>query len=200
MINIKKILIVIFIIFNITPAFTQVWVETTKIYTPKDNTAFPFAWWGSSRQNIYAWVGGTLTVPVTNIWPIPFQWGQFQIYDLKPQFDNTIVGSDGLTDRQRFAQAKWMDIGGILLITGAGSLEISFRATGSTSTVPYQEQSLSWSSQGGSRSVSFDTVPLTNGTIEVMFKPKNYPDTGGPFVSNGSSDVGWNLKIKKFGL
>lgn len=178
----------------------QGWVGTTKVFTPADNTAFPFAFWGSVAQNLYCWVGGTGSAPTINRWPTPFQWGQFQLYDLKPQFDNTVVGTDGLTDRQRFAQAKWMDIGGLLVITGAGSIEMSFRIPGSTSVIPYSQQALSWTGSGGNRSVSFDTVPISNGMVEMMVKTKNYPDNGGPFLPWNGSDIGWNLKIKKFGL
>lgn len=176
------------------------WVETTKTYTPSDNTAFPFAFWGSVAQNLYCWIGGTGSAPVIHPWPAPFIWGQFQVYDLKPQFDDVAIGPDGLTDRARFAQAKWMDLGGIHIITGAGSLEMSFRAPGSNAVIPYNQQALSWSSNGGNRSVSYDTLPLSDGCVEMMAKQKNHPDYGGVFMPWNGSDVGWNLKIKKFGL
>lgn len=180
------------------------WVKTTDIYTNCDNSEFPFALFGNSAAGQFGWVGGSPASFTFVPWVNPgFQSGVFREYDFKPQFDDNVVGLDGLTDRARFARAKWMDLGGILIETGAGELQIAFRAPGSN-FIPnpnwYQQQCLEASPQGGQRMVSYDTVPLLNGCCEIAFTLKNYPDNGQTPGGGSANAIGWNLKIKKFGF
>lgn len=158
---------------------------------------------GNSSVGLFGWYGGSPSSPIYVPWNPPFQNHTFQIYDLKPQFDDIDIGDDGLTDRQRFAKAKWMDIGGIIFQTNASEFQAAFRAVGST-TIPtpdwYQEQSLSWEIGGGQRMIAYDTIPLIDGCVEAAFTMKNYPDNGQVPGIGSANSVGWNLKIKKFGF
>lgn len=178
------------------------WVRSTAIYTNQDNSEYPFALFGNSSNGLFGWYSGSPAAPVYNAWNPPFQNGVFQVYDFKPQFDDLIVGDDGLTDRGRFAQAKWMMLGGLLFETNAAEIQIAFRAPGTT-FIPtpgwYEQQALSWEAGGGQRMVSYDLVPLVNGCCEIAFTMKNYPNDGGVPGIGSPNAAGWNLKIKAFG-
>lgn len=119
-------------------------------------------------------------------WP-NFQWGQF--YDA----DVTWFGLP--------ADTIAIDIGGILIITGAASLTLAFRAPGDNKVLDwsyYQEQTFSPFASGGDRSVAYDHIPIVGGIFQFAAMAKNYPDDGGHPGIGTPNAVGWNLKIKKY--
>ena len=146
------------------------WVSSTQVYVNSYGSLYPLILFGSTVD------------PSSEYIPTSFQWGTWNTIDLTPY---------GVT-----ADAVWADIGGIALITGGGELEILCRGLGSTDS-SYDEQGLSWSSQGGDRSVLFDTVPLANGMFQFWAQAYTYP-RGGTFEVGGSTGVGFNIKLKKW--
>lgn len=129
---------------------------------------------GNTYANQYQ---GPNSKPVTG-----FALNKFCHYDLKPL---------GVSPDARFA-----NIGGILIITGNAEIQISFRGTADPAT--YQQQLLSTEPNGGQRSVVYDTVPLVNGCFEAKVVARQYPDIGS-FPTGVVPAVGWNFKLKAWG-
>lgn len=160
------------------------WSKSTEIYNNPDNSFHPIVMFGNSEVG---WWGYYTDDNIFTQMP-DFAFGKFMLYDLTQY---------GVT-----ADAKWVDIGGLDLITNTGELQIAFRAPGSNDVVSspafYQEQSLSALPGGGMRVVSYDTVPLVNGCFEASVTIKSYPAGSIPSIG-GASAVGYNLKLKKWG-
>lgn len=164
---------------------TFTWSRSTEIYNNPDNCAYPVVMFGTSVTGQF----GSIPVFGGGFVPMPgFALGKFMSYDCKPY---------GVT-----SDANWIDLGGRHIITGAGELEISFRAPGSTvivDTTNYQQQCLSALPAGGMRVVSYDTIPLVNGCFEAACVMRNYPDTGSPPNTSSPNGVEWHLILKKWG-
>ncbi len=161
------------------------WAKSTEIFTPQDNSEYPFVLFGNSATGQFGYVDGQPPAFTAR----PFAWREFQSVDLKPF---------GVAWDANFA-----DLGGINIITGAASLYLAFRAPGCTTVVSswnwYEQQLLSPFSTGGERSVTFDRIPLINGCFEYAANGKNYPDNGQDLTIAGPNYVGWNLKLKGWG-
>lgn len=165
---------------------TILWRKSTEYYNNPDNSEWPVCCFGNSKTGQFGYIPG----PGRFTARPGFVWGLFQDIDFTV-FD---VAAD----------ANYVDIGGIGIITGGAELCIAFRAPdGEYSEVPdwtyYQEQLLSTSPTDGERTVVFDKVPLIQGRTQMAVMAKFYPDNGGIPGPSSAASVGWNLKVKGWG-
>lgn len=163
---------------------TITWSKSTETYTNRDNSFWPLVMFGNSAGGVY----GYAMDHASGIIQQPFSFNKFYTYDMK---------IFGVT-----ADANYVDIGGIEIITGAADFTIAFRALGSTQIIDptyYQQQLVEAFPLGGQRVTSYDTIPLVNGCFEAAVKAANYPDNGGVPGIGSVNAVGWNLKLKKWG-